>query len=183
VTAAHEIAAAILDRADHVTKLLVSDAGHKREAQLAGGQQPGEALSVALVGLHAVARRARDLAGRDDTHVDAALRRRTGQPEAGRPGLINRAHPARQRRQELRDLHRRHPQPHATKLTGCHIQHRRMRLRRVDVESHHRHTLRHGRHLPELGCRRQANPAAQSPHISARGADRSTAQAGPDRPP
>ena len=42
-----------------------------------------------------------------------------------------------------------------------------MRLRRVHIKPDDRHTLRHGRRLPELGCRRQARPAAQSPHISA----------------
>ena len=47
-----------------------------------------------------------------------------------------------------------------------------------------RDTAIHGRHLPELGCRQQAHPVAQSPHISARGVDRSTAYTGgPDRPP
>ena len=91
--------------------------------------------------------------------------------------------PARQARQELHDLDRRHPQLHAAELARGHVKDRGMRLRRVHIKPDQGHTVLHGRHLPELGCRRQAHPAAQSPHISARGADRSTPQAGPDRPP
>jgi hypothetical protein len=183
VALAHQVAAAVFDRADHVAELLVGDAGHIREPQLASREQPREPLGVALVGLDAVPGRAGHLARGDDADVDAALGRRACQPEPGRPGLIGRPDLARQRRQEPDDLRRRHPQLHAAQLAAGGVEDRRMRLRRVNVKPDQRHTVLHGRHLPELGCRRQAHPAAQSPHISARGADRSTPQAKPDRPP
>ena len=143
----------------------------------------GSALGVALVGLDPVTRRARNLARGHDAHIDPALTAGPGQTEPRRPGLIDRADRAGQRREELHDLARRHSQLHTAKLTAGHVEDRGMRLRRMHIKPDERHTPRHGRHLPELGCRRQDHPAAQSPHISARGADRSTPQAGPDRPP
>ena len=75
VAGAHQIAAAVLDRADHVAELLVGDARHEREPQLARRQQPRQALGVTLVGLDPVTRRARDLPRGHDPHVDPALDR------------------------------------------------------------------------------------------------------------
>jgi hypothetical protein len=38
--------------------------------------------------------------------------------------------------------------PRVTKLATRQIQHGSVRLRRVHVQAHQRHTARHGRHLP-----------------------------------
>ena len=114
----HQVAAAVLDRANHVTKLLVSHARHEREVQLAGRQQAGQALGVALVRLDPITRRPGDLPGGDDPDVDAARGASPGEPETSRPGLVDRADRPRQRREELHDLDRRHSQLHAAKLTG-----------------------------------------------------------------
>ena len=144
----------------------------------------GQALGVTLVGLDPITRRARDLARGHHPHVDPTLDRGARQPEPGRPSLIDRPHRTRQASPGTR---RPPPAPSAASRRAARpvamIKDRRVRLRRMHVKPDEGHTLRHGRHLPELGCRRQDHPAAQSPHISARGADRSTPQAGPDRPP
>jgi capsid protein len=60
--------------------------------QLAGEQQPHQVLGVAAVGLDALARRARDLAGRRDHALHAAALELAREAVTGRSGLIGRPH-------------------------------------------------------------------------------------------
>jgi hypothetical protein len=52
----HQIAANVLDRAHQVAEALILDGRHKRETQLSGRKQPGQADRVATIGLDPVAR-------------------------------------------------------------------------------------------------------------------------------
>src|SRR5215211_1945799 len=64
--------------------------------------------------------------------------------------------------------------PPANGLAGGEVEREQMGLLGMDVETHARHSVGHGRHLPKLGCRPEARPPAQSPHFFALGAGLST---------
>src|SRR5581483_10717056 len=88
-----EVAAQVFARADQVAQLLLGDLGDADEVKLAGGEQAGEALGGAGVGLDPIGGLARDQPRGADAHVEAALTGRTGEPEAGRAGLVDRHRP------------------------------------------------------------------------------------------
>jgi hypothetical protein len=131
-------------------------------------------------------RRARDFPDRHNPHIDPTVNRYTRQTEPGRPGLIDPPGPDQATRKKLDDLDRGHPQLHAAKLTGPTAEDRRRtsaprarRDRRARYCASWSAPPRAGMSATGQRCRRQASP----PHISARGAGRSTDYAGPDRPP
>ena len=88
---AHQILACVIDAAHQITEALLFLAGHKRERQLPGREQPDQPLRVAPVGLDPVPRRARNRPRRDHPHIEPALDRDACEPEPGRPRLIDRA--------------------------------------------------------------------------------------------
>src|SRR4051812_36917578 len=73
-----EVLADVLASADEVAQRLFLLGGHAHERQAAGGELAGEDLRIALVGLDAVGRLARDQPRRADAHVDPVLARLAG---------------------------------------------------------------------------------------------------------
>jgi hypothetical protein len=93
VSGAHQILANVLAAAHQVAQLLTLDRRDRDQRQLAGGQQPGQANRVALIGLDPIRRRAVGLARRAHRHLDPFRPRAAREPVAGRAGLIH--HPRR----------------------------------------------------------------------------------------
>ena len=112
-----------------------STLGTNAKRQLAGRQQPRQAGRVATVGLDAVTRALRDRPRRHDLHVDPALPRRARQPEPGR------ARPHTPRAPQAPDPPGTTPPPPAPpaacspQLAGIRVEHRRVRLPRVHVQT------------------------------------------------
>ena len=139
---AHQVLAGVLETAHQIAETLVSFAGHERERQLASGEQPHQPFGVAPVGLHPVTRRPRDRPRRHNTNIQAALLGHARQSEPRRAGLIHRGH----RPIELLQKHRHHTgrpatQPIHAQLAGGRIEHRRDRLRLVNIKPDKGHTL------------------------------------------
>ena len=146
---AHQVLAHVVEAAHEVAKLLVRLTRHERKRQLAGREQPHEALGVTAVGLDPIPRCAGNRSRCCDPQVETALARRSRQPEARRAGLIDRAHRSFEALEELKHHRaRRATQPLDQQLAADRIEDRRDRLGLMDVEPYEGHTLRHGRHLP-----------------------------------
>jgi hypothetical protein len=127
---------------NQVTETLVGLTRHEREAQFTSGEQPDQPLRVTPAGLHPVTRRPRDRPRRHDPHIQPTLLGDPHQSEPRRPGLIHR----RDRPVQLLQEHRHHPrrltaQPLHTQLTRARIEHRRDRLRLVNIKPNKSHTL------------------------------------------
>ncbi len=142
MTAAHQVLARVLDATHNITEALVLLARHERERQLSRREQPDEPLRVTPISLHAITGRPRDRPRSNDPHINAAPRRRASETEPRRARLIHRAHRAPQPLKEREHhLRRRAAQPLHTKLTAQRIEHRRDRLRLVNIKPDKTHTL------------------------------------------
>ena len=85
VTRAHQILARVIDATHQITKPLVRFAGHERERQLPGREQPDNPLRVTTIGLHPIARRPGDRPRRDHPQIKTHSRRRSREPEPRQP--------------------------------------------------------------------------------------------------
>jgi hypothetical protein len=162
VSAAHQIHADGVARANQVAQRLLLGARDSNRVQLARQQQPHQVLGVAAVGLDALPRRTRDLARRRDHALHAAPPKLARQAVAGRARLIDRAHRPRQPSAQPGRLADVTADPEELQLTGLGIEHRRDDLGRVHVQTDEASSLRHGRLLlfdcgPPRGGRRAAS--------------------------
>jgi hypothetical protein len=138
-----EIAAQILARPDQVAQLLLIDRGDVHERQLARGQQAGEALGIASVGLDPVGRPSGNQSRRADAHVETTLGGGAGEREAGRAGLVDGERARPERLQELERDERIAAQSTPRELARRRVEHSGVGLRGVDVEANERRNLRH----------------------------------------
>ena len=144
VPGAHQIQPQRFPRAHEITQRFLLRARHADLVKLSREQQPGDVLSVARVGLHAVPTSAWDLRRCRDHALDPTLRELARRAIPGRARLISDAHGSRQtgaepgRRQRVA-LHRERLQ-----LARVGVQHRRDDLRRVHVQTDEGSSLRHG---------------------------------------
>jgi len=180
VTLAHQIDADRFSGADEIAQRLLLVAGHADRLQLAGQQQPDEVLGVAAVGLHAVPRRARDLARRRDHAVHAAPGELARQSVPGRPRLIGGTDRTGQPGAQPGRLGRVTTHREPRQFPGLRVEHRRHDLRGVHVQTDESSSLRHGRFLLcGCGSQRGASRAAEtSPHDRNGGPAPSTTGAG-----
>jgi len=96
VAGTHQVPARVLAGADEIAEVLLGRRRDPHEAQLAGGQESGQALGVATIGLHPVHRARGGSGPGDDPDVEPALGGVPDEPEARRPGLIGGEHLAAQ---------------------------------------------------------------------------------------
>ena len=144
---AHEVAARVLAGAHEIACCLLLGTRHPHHDELAQAQEPREALGVAAVRLHPVARCPRDLGGCGDRARDPCLRAGARESVSRRSRLVGHAHWLRQRL-EPRDrllASRRHVL-HAH-LSSRRIEHTRQRRAGVHVQSNPA-TFGHHRRLP-----------------------------------
>jgi hypothetical protein len=146
-----EVPTDVLASTDEIAQRLLFLRRDANERQTASRELAHKALGIPGVGLDPVRRPARNQPGRADTHLDAPLKRHPRELHAGRPGLIDRHHPALEARQELdHHLLRRAAQLRARQLTAVPIEDRDGRLRRMDIQPNPAGSVRQGQHLPAM---------------------------------
>jgi hypothetical protein len=140
MTGTHQVPACILDRSNQITEALIGHSRDERKRQLPGGEQTRKADRVTPIGLHTVTRTPRDRPRRDDTHIDPTLPGRASQAKPCRPRLIHSPHRP-QIGEKAHNLARVDAQLAHLNL-ACHpVQHRRMRLRGMNIQTNQPHTL------------------------------------------
>jgi hypothetical protein len=134
VACAHEVAAEVFAGADQVAQRFFFDGRHRHRVQLAGDQQPHQALGVALIGLDAIARPARNTSRRAHHDLDSCGLEAPSQREPRGPGFICRPHRTRQARRERRHFVAAARKPLAANFAGPEIQDSSHRPRHVHIE-------------------------------------------------
>jgi len=163
VAGTHQVHADRLTRTHEVAQRLLLRTRDADRVQLARQQQPDEQLGVTAIGLHAIARRTRDLARRCDHTRDIAPGELTREAVPRRPRLIG--HPDRPRQSgaqpgRLVDVTAGREE---RELPGLGVEHRRHDLRRVHVQTDEASSLRHGWFLLcDCGSPRGSSRAART---------------------
>jgi hypothetical protein len=130
---AAQVATDVLAHARQVSHRLKPGRRHRHRFELARPAATGPTARVLAIGLDAIARRPRRRARRRNDHLDPRGLRGARQPEAGRPGLVDRAHRPGQAGQPRHHLLGARTESHPVQLAGQRLDRRAVRRAGVDV--------------------------------------------------